>query len=295
MRTLWHKQGDLLHAQAAASLTPSDTDVVVRLQAQVVGRRDGGGRGAAGVGVVEAAGAEAQAHLGKRVLVPGTVPESDDRDAALVALVQPGVADDAVIASHLVCPARWTLPLEEGLELDTAVAALAARELVDAYALLIEANVIPRAPVIVCGTGATAELAARLARTRGSDALLLARPGSAATVVAELPAARRHERVHVLIATDDPELLDEATALLSRLRRPSVAVLASARAGGALDLATIGRSGGRFSGVVGGHPDLLAEAVALVVKGQLSLDGVAPCVAVDEPLVDDTRVVLLPA
>jgi hypothetical protein len=258
----------------------ADADVYVRLEHQVVG---GTSPAPAGIGVIERTGSEAESYLGRRVLVPAVIPASEERDAPLTANRQPD-DDDVALWAQLRCPARWILPLEDGLELPAA-AAVCGADLASAYALVVAANTLPRAPMLIVGATATAELVARVASGRNVTIEHLRSP-------ADTPRFEGSDRVFVVIADASPELSAAACALVQSLDRPSVAVLAGVAAAN-LDLATIASRGTTVVGVPGAHPDLLAEIAALVVKGQIELDDLVTVQTTSDELGDGLAVVAL--
>jgi len=293
VRTLWQRSGDTLVRTNDGSPRPTvgETDVVVRVQAQVLAPSDSDGHRLGAVGVVEKAGSEALELMGDTVVVPAVIPASEERDAPLVPLSQQGFAG-ACIASHISCPARWALPMRDGLELPLPLGALVARELADAYAVFLDSRPYAGASAVVIGNGPRAELCRQLALAR--DCHVAA--ASVAAEVADIEAQRgerARERAHVMIATSDDSLLEAAASWLQTLDRPSVAIWCE-QSQGSLNIGALCARGARVSGVAGCHPDLLIDLFGAMAKGELDLTRAAKAVSVDAPIGNATVVVTLP-
>jgi hypothetical protein len=258
-------------------------EVCVRIEIAVVGSA---WMPPCGIGAVDRAGDDAQVLLGRRVLVPAITPSSEERDAPLVPNRQPDGHEQAWAWSHLSCSARWVLPLEAGLELP-ARGAVVGRELANAYALMVAANTLPRAPVIVVGDGACAELVVQVAAARNVNLARLRQPADDPR--SELATS---ERIFVLVADANHELAGAVAELVTGLERPSVAILAGSESM-PVDLAELAVNGTTVVGVPGAHPDLLAEVAAMVIKGHVDLEGLVTETSVDGQLGPGLSVVTL--
>jgi threonine dehydrogenase-like Zn-dependent dehydrogenase len=184
--------------------------------------------------------------------------------------------------------------LADGLELPVPAAAAVAGDVTTAYTLYARTGLSSREPVVVLGTNPIARFLVEILRTKGitptvivdgdsgSNAAwqdwLLAKGAAAvtggdpsalrATVTAAISAQGQGARPWRLIVTDAREL-------------PRAALLAGPRA--TLTVLTTGETPAvpgdliarevAILGVAGPHPDLVVEAAALCVKGEIDLVG----------------------
>ena len=235
----------------------------------------GGGAPAPGgavVGRVVSAGEEA-AHLqGARVLV-GPLQACGECDAcrrgatfACPARLVLGESAAGGLAGEVLARARWAVPLDGGLDLPGALAALVPREAVDAHAMIARAGLGAGDRCLVVGGGPVATLARQVAAARG------AHEGA--------PAAEAGGPLAAILWTGgDP------TTLASALARPDPAVtlVMLARSGSSAALSGVEperldqllAAGGTVAGVPGAHPDLVPEVAAMAVKGELDLAAAA--------------------
>ena len=216
-------------------------------------------------GTVVDAGEAAREWLGRRVVVPRLLPcgDCDHCRRGRVACC-PSLRERGPLAPTQAVPARWLTSIEpplvpEGAEL-WQLAALADAAL-SPYTALSRAGVGPADRVAVVGSDARAHFAAAIvaakgARLVGDDAAL-----DGAIVLATQP-------------RDWPRALDRVAA------GTTVALLdGDGAAAFAVDWSRLVAAEAHVLGVVGGHPNLLPELVALVVRGQLPLAGAVRRVA----------------
>jgi D-arabinose 1-dehydrogenase-like Zn-dependent alcohol dehydrogenase len=221
-------------------------DVVVEIAGAALGRAN------EVAGTVVDAGEAAREWLGRRVAVPRLLPcgECNHCRRGRVALCPTPTTRGALEPTQAV-PARWLTSVEpplwpEGAEL-WQLAALADAAL-SPYTALSRAGVGPSDTVVVYGNDARAAFARQLAVAKGAK--LADRPVDGAVVIAtgprEWPRAMRELAPGVMVA-----LLDAVEI--------------------AADWSQLVANEAHVQGVIGGHPDLLPEVCALVVRGQLTL------------------------
>ena len=228
--------------------------------------------GGAAVGRVVEAG-EGAAHLVSRRVLVGPHQGCGECDVcrrarphACSAGATLGASLAGTLGGEVVARARWTLPLDGGLELDGPSAALVPREAADAYALLARAGAGAGDRMVIAGRGPVARLAHQLARRRG---VRTEGDGIAGAV---------------LVASDDPRDLstvpDGALLVVALARGDLAAGLVPSR------VAALLAAGGALVGVPAAHPDLYPEVAALAVKGELDLADAATLVEIADPLAD---------
>jgi threonine dehydrogenase-like Zn-dependent dehydrogenase len=245
--------------------------------------------GGACVGRVVAAG-EAAAHLdGKRVLVGPYVACGEcgvcrrGVPAGCPARARFGFELDGALAGELVARARWLCALDGPLEgaVPGPEAAALPREAALALEMLSRAGVAPGETTIWLGGGAVARFGAALARARGAVALEPAREELALAPDPLVAALRARAAAEAQAPADLPWRVFEVSA------RPAARARAAALVGpgATLVLCTADTAGGPGGGdlgdlverdvtllaVAGPHPDLVPEAVALAVRGELDL------------------------
>jgi threonine dehydrogenase-like Zn-dependent dehydrogenase len=209
-------------------------------------------------GTVVDAGEAAREWLGRRVVVPRLLPCGDcehcrrGRVASCASLVA-----RARLERTQAVPARWLTSVEpplwpEGAEL-WQLAALADAALAP-YTALSRAGVGPSDRVVVVGSDARARFAAAIVAAKGAKLVDGDATPDGAVVLATTP--RDWPRALARLAAGVTVALLDGT-------EPSAP---------AIDLPRLVAAEARLLGVVGGHPDLLPELVALVVRGQLRLD-----------------------
>ena len=234
--------------------------------------------GVAGVGMAE----------GKRVLVGALDPcgecEVCRRGGAPVC---PHAVRRDFAGARVTAARRWLVELGDGLDILGPAAAAVAGDVAIAYTLYARANVGPRDPVVVTGGGSIARFLVDVLRGKGI----------APVVVAELDDAWRDELVAKGVAVAGPTREAIAVALAGRdgaVTRP-LRILAAppsparsrsrwpARARRSPRTPAARRRGRRtrspmrsgsevaIVGVAGAHPELVLEAAAMVVRGEVDL------------------------
>lgn len=231
----------------------------------------------AAVGVVDDASEGSAVLLGKRVLVPGLEPC--------------GQCDICRRGGTAVCPqarrhapgkrrrtnARWVVALDAGLELPVPAAAAVAGDVALAYTLYARTGLGPREPAVITGASAVTRFLVEILRAKGLAPVVVAEAGSwadwllakgcavvrdAEGVAAAIAAQGMGARPVRLLATGDVEL---AAALAGP--RATLTVLAPSPA---LPGDLVAREV-TVIGVAGPHPDLIVEAAAMCVKGEIDL------------------------
>jgi D-arabinose 1-dehydrogenase-like Zn-dependent alcohol dehydrogenase len=247
---------------------------------ELAGLEGGAVPGGAAVGRVTHAG-EGAAHLaGRRVLV-GTIQACGECDLcrrarphACPARVELGDSAPGALGGEVVARARWVLPLEGGLDLPGPLAALIAREAVDAYALLARAGVGAGDRVAILGRGPVAQLLRALARVRGIREVI--------------PSGEEGEPGAVLVASSEPADLTFALDVAAAPGAVRVVLARGDLAAGVTPgrVAALLAGGGALIGMPAGHPDFFAEVAALVAKGELDLAPAAEVIETGQPLAD---------
>jgi D-arabinose 1-dehydrogenase-like Zn-dependent alcohol dehydrogenase len=241
-------------------------DVVVEVAGAVLGR-------AAEVsGVVVEVGEAAREWLGRRVVVPRILPCGDcDHCRRGRVAACPGRLVREELAATQAVPARWLTSVDpplwpEGAEL-WQLAALADAALAP-YTALSRAGVGPSDRVVIVGSDARARFAAAIVAAKGAK-------------LVAFDDADAHKGGAIVVATRPR---DWPRALAGVAPGSTIALLdgdgdgaraADGAGGGAVPLATdwpaLVSAEAHVMGVVGGHPDLLPELCALVVRGQIAL------------------------
>jgi D-arabinose 1-dehydrogenase-like Zn-dependent alcohol dehydrogenase len=249
------------------------------------------------VGVVDDAGEGSAVLLGKRVLVPAFDPcgQCDICRRGGAAVCPLGTR--RAVARRVRASSRWVVALGDGLELPVPAAAAVAGDVATAYTLYARTGLGPRDPVVVTGASAVTRFLVEILRAKGLAPVVVAAPGAWAdwllakgcAVVSDAAGARADAggaagaasaivagvtsaiaaqglgaRPLRLIATGD---LERAASLAGP--RATLTVLAP---GAALPADLIDREV-TVIGVAGPHPDLIVEAAAMCVKGEIDLVG----------------------
>lgn len=245
----------------------------------------------AAVGIVDDATEGSAVLLGKRVLVGPLDPcgqcEVCRRGGAAVcahAKRRDGVGTRLRVAS------RWVVSLAGGLDLPVPAAAAVPGDVTTAYTLYARTGLGPREPVVVVGANAVSRFLVEILRGKGMTPTVIIDEDDEAWrswLLAKGAAAVR----------SDATLVTEAIGAQGLGNRPwrviateAAAVPTAARLAGARSTLTILAEASTPAlpgdlmarevtviGVAGPHPDLIVEAAALCVKGEIDLAaGVTP-------------------
>ncbi len=240
----------------------------------------------AAVGIIDDATEGSAALLGKRVLVAPSDPCGQCEvcrrgGAAVCAYAKPR----GPIGKRLRVATRWTVTLGGGLDLPVPAAAAVAGDVTTAYTLYARTGLGPREPVVVVGGNAVARFLVEILRGKGITPTVIASRdeawrswmlGKGAAVVeaqhdavaAAVTAQGMGNRPWRVIATS-PDGIEVAARLAGP--RATLTVLANAETP-ALPGELLQREV-TIIGVAGPHPDLIVEAAALCVKGEIDLAG----------------------
>jgi threonine dehydrogenase-like Zn-dependent dehydrogenase len=278
--------------------------------------------GSAAVGTIVDAGAQARALVGTRAVLGPHVPCGDcevcRRGGAAVCPRggMLGIDRRGTLAERITVPARWVVGFGGGLDIPGPIAAAVGGDLAIAYALYARASIGPREPAVVIGDDAAARLLVQILVARGvtpivvagaerGDAIAdaVARGAAVAPIAAgdDAPAIRRRvAAVAESLAQTPDDRAEGAVGKPVRLfattaaARPIALALAGPRAAIVVRAPLAGADSGlalagehlalevTAHAVRGAHPDLLVEAAALVVKGEVRLDGAVRVVPVGE-------------
>lgn len=234
------------------------------------------------VGIVDDAGEGSAVLLGRRVLVPAFDPcgQCDicrRGGAAVCPLGKRRVPGKRVRASS-----RWVVALGDGLELPVPAAAAVAGDVATAYTLYARTGLSPRDPVVVTGATSVTRFLIEILRAKGLTPVVVAAPGAPvswadwllakgcsvveqpAGVASAIAAQGLGTRPLRLIATGDVE---RAASLAGPRATLTVLAPGPALAGELIDREVT------VVGVAGPHPDLIVEAAAMCVKGEIDLVG----------------------
>lgn len=264
----------------------------------------------AAVGRVDDASEGAAVLLGKRVLV------SSLDACGQCEVCRRGGASVCPLATRREIPvpprvrvsSRWVVALGDGLDLPLPAAAAVAGDVTTAYTLYARTGLSSREPVVILGTNAVTRFLVEILRAKGITPTVLvdgepagwrdwllgkgatAVTGSDAslvqTVTSAIAAQGQGARPWRVLVTDAREL-PRAAALAGP--RATLTVLTQRGTCPALPGDVLAREV-TVIGVAGPHPDLVVEAAALCVKGEIDL---AAGVEVGEPR-DVTRATVVP-
>jgi 6-hydroxycyclohex-1-ene-1-carbonyl-CoA dehydrogenase len=245
--------------------------------------------GGAAVGIVDDASEGAAVLLGKRVLVPALDPcgqcEVCRRGGAAVC---PLAKRHTEIAPRLRVTSRWVVALGDGLDLPVPAAAAVAGDVATAYTLYARTGLSPRDPAVIVGADPLARFLVEILRakgitptvvTSGDDAWrdwLLGKGAAVArdddhvrdAVTAAIAAQGLGARPWRVIATSAPALAAAAALAGPRATLTAFAGAASPALPGDMLAREV-----TVVGVAGPHPDLIVEAAAMCVKGEIDLAG----------------------
>jgi threonine dehydrogenase-like Zn-dependent dehydrogenase len=242
----------------------------------------------AAVGQVDDASERSSLLLGRRVLI-GPLDPCGQCDVCRRGgnVVCPLARHRPATGPRLRASSRWLVALGDGLELPVPAAAAVAGDVASAYTLYARTGLGPREPAVITGATAVTRFLVEILiakditptvivePTRGAwrdewiDWLLgkgVAIAHDAATATAAVAAQGLGARPWRLIATD---ALHVAAPLAGA--RATLTVLAD-RSLSALPGELLAREV-TVIGVAGAHPDLVVEAAAMVVRGEIDLVG----------------------
>jgi len=259
---------------------------------ELVGIAVEGIHGRSAVGRVDDASEGAAVLLGKRVLVgPYDACGQCEVCRRGGAPVCPLGTPRGTIGSRLRAATRWLVTLGDGLDLPVPAAAAVAGDVTTAYTLYARTGLSPREPVVIVGTTPITRFLVEILRAKAITPVvivdanapaewrdwLLAKGAAAvsggeaslgAAVFATIAAQGQGAKPLRLIATD-PAALPIAVSLAGP--RSTLTVLANG-ADTPLPASLLAREL-TIIGVAGPHPDLIVEAAAMCVRGDIDLAG----------------------
>ncbi len=260
------------HATIARGLI-GDDQVEVALDAVQVGY-------AAGVGRVVASGERSQGLDGRRVLVGPIDPcgECEVCRSGGVAACPLARRRDALTATTIVA-GRWVVPLDDGLELASPAAAAVAGDVALAYTLYARAGVGPRDPVLVVGESPIARFLVEILIAKGIAPIVVAGAGAWASWLTSKGVTVARDRAAVIDAFAAQSLGTRPWRVLcaQASATEAAAALAGPRAMLVLLAPAPAISGDVIAreltiiGVASAHPDLVVEAAAMCVTGEIDL------------------------
>ena len=256
-----------------------DDDVTIELEAS---------QGTAGVGLVVETGERSAVLLGKRVLVGPIDPcgecEICRRGGATVC---PLARRRSELGARVVATGRWVVALGDGLELPLPAAAAVAGDVAIAYTLYARTGLSPREPVVIAGSSPVTRFLVEILTAKGITPAVIADPALAAW--ADWLLAKGVAVARTTSETDARATITAAFAAQGLGAKPwrviattgDAAPLAAALAGPRATLTLLGPIAAvpgdviarevTVIGVAGAHPDLVVEAAAMCVKGELDL------------------------
>lgn len=184
MTRAWVHQGNGFRPLPSPAASPNAGDVVVAVEAAHLQHHELDARGVvpgiAAVGTVVAAGEEALAMLGQRVVIGGLDPCGECgwcRRALLTACTNAtvrGPATRGTLAERVTAAARWALPLVGDLAIPEPHAAALGGEALAAYTLYARASVAPHDAVVVVGASPISRFLVAILRAKGIAPIVVA-------------------------------------------------------------------------------------------------------------------------
>jgi 6-hydroxycyclohex-1-ene-1-carbonyl-CoA dehydrogenase len=239
---------------------------------------------AAGVGRVALAGARARGLVDRRVLI-GPIDPCGECDVCRRggAAVCPLARRRDELGARATCAGRWVVPLDDGLTLPAPAAAAVAGDVALAYTLYARTGVGPREPVVVVGASPVARFLIEILLAKGIAPTAVAAPGPWADWLLGKGVVAAPDRASLTTALaaqsfgtkpwrvicGAPAAIPDAVELAGP--RATLTLLATA-ALHALSGEVLAREV-TILGVAGAHPDLVVEAAAMCVKGEIDLAG----------------------
>jgi 6-hydroxycyclohex-1-ene-1-carbonyl-CoA dehydrogenase len=260
--------------------------------------------GGAAVGIVDDAGERSAALLGRRVLVPALDPCGQcDVCRRGGTAVCPLARRREVTRGRMRASGRWVVALGDGLELPVPAAAAVAGDVAIAYTLYARTGLGPREPAVVTGATAVTRFLVEILLAKSITPTVVADPddrawcdwllgkgaavarSSAEAVTAAVAAQGLGSRPWRLLATEARAIAPAAALAGPRATLTVLADRDTPALPGALLASEV-----TIIGIAGPHPDLIVEAAAMCVKGEVDLAG-----GVTRDPADRTRAVVLPA
>lgn len=255
--------------------TVGDDDVAIALEAV---------QGHAGIGRVVEVGARAATLAGKRVLVGPIDPcgECEVCRRGGAAVCPTARRRDAWSDARVIAAARWVIALEDGLDASTPAGAAIAGDVARAYTLYARTGAGPRDPVVVLGAAPVTRFLVEILAAKGMTFAVVSDNGTAWT------AWLRGKGVTVAAGAAELEATFAAAGLARRPWRviattAECVLVAAALAGPRATLtvlAPVGALPGELAArevtviaVAAAHPDLVVEAAAMCMKGEIDLAG----------------------
>jgi 6-hydroxycyclohex-1-ene-1-carbonyl-CoA dehydrogenase len=242
----------------------------------------------AAVGRVDDASEGSAVLLGKRVLVGPIDPcgqcEVCRRGGAPVC---PHAKRRDGISPRLRVASRWVVALGDGLELPLPAAAAVGGDVALAYTLYARTGLGAREPVVVVGDNAITRFFVEIVRAKGITPTVIAGDDEAwrdwllskGAAVVRASDERMHEAVTAAVVAQGMGarpwrvIATQTSALASaaRLAGPRATLTAYVDASAAALPAEVLAREVTVIGVAGAHPDLIVEAAAMCVKGEIDL------------------------
>ncbi len=259
-----------------------ESDVAVALDAA---------QGSAGVGKVVEAGEHAAALLGHTVLVGPVDPcgecEVCRRGGAPVCpLARRRGPED--LAHRVIATGRWVVAFGDGLELPLPAAAAVAGDVAVAYTLYARTGIAAREPAVIVGASPITRFLVEILLAKGITPAVVADPAHGAWVdwllgkgvsVARMVADQDAVKATIGAAFAAQRLGTRPWRVI--VTSPEAAALGAALAGPRATLTVLApitaMPGDLIArevtviGVAGAHPDLVVEAAAMCVKGEIDL------------------------
>lgn len=240
--------------------------------------------GAAVIGRVGEAGANAGGHEGKLVLVGPYDPcgECDVCRRGGAAVCPTRAARDA-LGDHVIAAGRYLIPLEDGLDVPVPAGAAVAGDVTLAYTLYARTGPAPRDPVVLVGASPVTRFLVEILRAKGITPIVVVDPALAAWSdwLRGKAAAIAHDAGEVIAAISAQGATARAPRVIATTAEaiPAAAALTGPRSTLTV-LAPIATLPGVLADrevtvitVAGPHPDLIVEVAAMCTKGEIDLAG----------------------
>jgi 6-hydroxycyclohex-1-ene-1-carbonyl-CoA dehydrogenase len=237
---------------------------------------------AAGVGRVVSAGERTRGLLDRRVLV-GPIDPCGECDVCRRggAAVCPLARRRGELGASAVVAGRWLVALGDGLELPVPAAAAVAGDVALAYTLYARTGVGPREPVVVVGGSPISRFLIEILLAKGIAPTAVAAPGPWAEWLLGKGVAVAHDRTSLAAAFAAQSLgtkpwrvicgAPAATSDAVELAGPRATLTLLATAAPQPIAGEVIAREVTIIGVAGAHPDLVVEAAAMCVKGEIDL------------------------